>query len=1794
LSGVLLGGAVVLLMNAAHAQVPGAAAPTQTGSGASVAADTTPATMPDYSAPAPAPPTGATSTTADSSSSPGHSGSSIVRSPTTNFSIVVAPPGGTQVTVIHPAPASTVRRSTARRVSTAAPKRAVKSVAKSTPAPRRVRSVSKARQTAAWKYVERGTRAMRLKNYSAALADYQRAVKTDPNNPYALSGVADNLLVLGRYAAAESAYRRALARTPGNVKLLRGLGDSLVPQRKYSAAIAAFKQVANKSPRDFAAMYQLAQILTWSHRYSEAEPYYRRALTLDPNNVEAWTAWGESLSFAKDYRARDAFNRAIQLRPNYARALAGLGNVYAWNNEYAQAENAYRRALAAAPRSSAALIGVGDALSFTSRSPEAIPYYQRALLSEPANLQARLGLGRALVQAKREKEAVPYLRQVLAREPGNADALQLLAQAQAAQNGTSAPTAITTLQNLLARQTLPAERAQTLLDIAQLQARAGDFKAASASYTKAIQLAPNDSEVALAYAQALVGEGEWDEAGRVVSDILRRDPANTRALIMQVAVESKTGTPERAAALANRLLALNVTEPQDALILANALRAAGNRDGAQQVLKRLALEADTADPAQALEIATAVRDAGMYELAQPMFEKILAASPKNAEARLKLGEMLLWQNQYDAAQKQADLLLTSDPNNVEARVLVGTIALRRDEKAGAATAEREANAILAVDSRNVAAGILIGQVQSLRERYADAVATYRKAVDAEPNNLEARVGLARNLYYARQTPEAIEQYRELIKRAPADASIKLELAKIYLDQNQLSDAEALYADVLAANGALLPPVARSESGVTVRAYARLSPSLRPLNGEPLGSRSTHVKAERLRFAQTSGTELLLPAPATAPTTTPDMTTSSAPTPALSTPSLAPPSPALAPSTSLVPSTLTPGGAPSAATTPEEDEIAADIGLGEVRRRQERYDESIDYFNAALKLDSSNAAARVGLAQALRGKSDYLRALQETERVLATDETNLDARVLHAQLLADTGEKEKAQSELDALVAGLPDRPTMETYLDLSTAFVELKNYDAALQLLHAAEQDYPERVEVQERVAETLTFARRWDDALAAWDKIIALDPKDTSAILGRTRVYNYSSRLTEAEAGYRRVLELEPGNYAAQVELADVLARQSEYPDAIAQYRQAIEKNPGDLKTRVELARVLRYNRNFAEAETVATDVIQTDSRYAPAYTERSLARSALGNYEAAIADARQALDITPSDTTAQLGLAEVLSYTKRYDESIKLYREALEREPENTKAHTELAATLSYAGQYDAALKELDTVLAANPQNLDAQVIKADVLARGRRTKEAVALYQTILREDSRNLRARVGLAEAYAYNRQYDDAIKVYDELIALDPDNTAYTIAKGRTLAYSRRYPQAIAVLRPLVQKDPTDTEARLALAEAMTNSGNNVYRREAVTQYQTVMRTNPDNVDARIGLGRVYSYSGQYKQAESTLNAVLQSYPDNAEARYALAESQRFAGNGFDARENYERVLQREPQNIGALAGLATVRRTTSPSVTAAYNHYTDSNNVRVSGYSVGAQVPTRAGTIGLTAETGNFEDEGIELRRRALTLLLARRFGPLQARLLLSKVNYTGAPDKNLYDLNLQRSYGARKRIYVTIAKRDIVESIEAVQAGITAQTYQIGGEYPVGQHIDLDLDITHYRYSDDNSRTSISPSIYYRFKATNPSFRLGLGYRRDNTRETGRPYYTPQDYSSIVALADYVKDEGTWQYGLFASHPLTSSTGTGGVNRPANTLFGFVTYELSDLVDLFLNGGVVRGPNFDSTEFTTGATVRF
>jgi tetratricopeptide (TPR) repeat protein len=528
-----------------------------------------------------------------------------------------------------------------------------------------------------------------------------------------------------------------------------------------------------------------------------------------------------------------------------------------------------------------------------------------------------------------------------------------------------------------------------------------------------------------------------------------------------------------------------------------------------------------------------------------------------------------------------------------------------------------------------------------------------------------------------------------------------------------------------------------------------------------------------------------------------------------------------------------------------------------------------------------------------------------------------------------------------------------------------------------------------------------------------------------------------------------------------------------------------------------------------------------------------------------------------------------------------------------------LSYAGRNQEALKEIDTALGQNSSDIAARLARADILARSDRTAEAVTAYNVILASDPNNVRAKTGLADAYLYGRRYNDAVRIYDGLIVAEPNNSNYKIQRARALGYAGRSKESVATLKSVVASEPNNLPAKIALAEVGINSGDATLQKTGIAQYRAILATEPNNVPAQLGLARGLSYVGSYKESKAHLNQILATTPDNVDARYALAETQRFEGNAFDARDNYERVLKVQPSNAQAKFGLAETRRTTASNVAIGGSYYSDSNGVRINSINLSPTLRTKALSIGAIIDRGTFKQNGVERDRNNTGISLGRQFGNVAANLAVSRLKYEGGPSHTLFDGNLLMTKGQRERYYAGIARRDVFESNAAVVAGITATTYRAGFARPIAPRLDLEGVATYYRYSDSNSRITLSPSLLYRFNTNNPSLRVGLGYTYDDTKENrpipgGTLYYTPQRYSAASLLADYVVDSGPTRYGLYGALALTSSTGEDGVNRPADTLFGNFEHDLSSRFSVFANGGIVRSPDYRSNQVNGGVNVRF
>ncbi|MGI9089842.1 MAG: tetratricopeptide repeat protein, partial [Gemmatimonadaceae bacterium] len=866
--------------------------------------------------------------------------------------------------------------------------------------------------------------------------------------------------------------------------------------------------------------------------------------------------------------------------------------------------------LALEPRNVNALILLGNAYSYGEKHDQAITFYRRALAIEPNNMEARLGLGRALVYAGQDAAGATELSRVLAMEPGNVEALEALAVAQ---DSRAPSAAIETYQTLLSRTTDAAKRARILAAIGDLQlGKTNDLDAAAQSYAAAAQLAPRDAKINLNYAQILGYQDKYADAGPVVERVLAADPNNPRALALQLQVAVKSGDSARATELSNRLASVAPKTAEDALALADALREAGNRDAATALLARASSMA--ANPALALRIANATRDAGDYAVSVPLYNRLIQGDPNNLTAHVELARALFYQHQLDAAQDQADRVLQVSPDNEGALLVRAEVSRARGTVAGRTQAEQDAQKLLALNPKNSSGLTLQGQLLSSRQQFGEAVTQFQTVLVVEPNNLEARLGLARNLYYARQVDDSIAQYQELIKRAPADTLPRLELAQIFLDRNRFSDAETLFNEVLALQrGVAALPAARDAQARG--ALVRLSPGARFDSPLHIWTRVSAKLRPRVRLAQAASPTVGIggnPGTAAPPAASfpQGPITPGAPAPGAAngdqtvpgTPPLLPPDTngTVAPITPTVPGNTVAPPTPPTFTTPllpgatansaVADQVAALTGLGEIRLRQKRFADAIDFFNRALQFDPNSATPRVGLARALRGQLNFTQALTETDRALTVEPDNLRARVLRAQLLSDTGQPARAQQELDALIGSLPEDAPLETLLTLVEALNSQKNYDSALKLLDVSAQLYPTEAAPVRLKAETLNLAGRYDESLTLYDKLIAADPQDGDAVLGKARVYNYSNRLPDAETTYRQVLALQPQNYQAATELADVLGRRGNYPDAIQLYTLAIQGNPSDLSTRVELARVQRYAGQPDEAEATLNQILDSD----------------------------------------------------------------------------------------------------------------------------------------------------------------------------------------------------------------------------------------------------------------------------------------------------------------------------------------------------------------------------------------------------------------------------------------------------------------------------------------------------------------------------------------------------------------------------------------------------------------------------
>ena len=119
-------------------------------------------------------------------------------------------------------------------------------------------------------------------------------------------------------------------------------------------------------------------------RYDEALVSYDRAIALKPDYARAYNNRGVALGRLERHAdALASYDRAVALMPDYAEALDNRGIALAELNRPAEALQSHERAIAFSPKYAEAFYNRGNVLRDLNRHVEAIDSYERALALKP-------------------------------------------------------------------------------------------------------------------------------------------------------------------------------------------------------------------------------------------------------------------------------------------------------------------------------------------------------------------------------------------------------------------------------------------------------------------------------------------------------------------------------------------------------------------------------------------------------------------------------------------------------------------------------------------------------------------------------------------------------------------------------------------------------------------------------------------------------------------------------------------------------------------------------------------------------------------------------------------------------------------------------------------------------------------------------------------------------------------------------------------------------------------------------------------------------------------------------------------------------------------------------------------------------------------------------------------------------------------------------------------------------------------------------------------------------------------
>ena len=379
----------------------------------------------------------------------------------------------------------------------------------------------------------------------------------------------------------------------------------------------------------------------------------------------------------------------------------------------------------------------------------------------------------------------------------------------------------------------------------------------------------------------------------------------------------------------------------------------------------------------------------------------------------------------------------------------------------------------------------------------------------------------------------------------------------------------------------------------------------------------------------------------------------------------------------------------------------------------RLDDARSAFIAALTVKPDLVDAIRGLGHCARREGNRSDALAYFERGAAlSDDPRLKFEVAAERVAVGTPAEEAFADLLD------DGRTRVRACTDLAQIARRAGNLARARGWLEeAVAVDETDRA-VRHALAELSFQQWRLDEAAKFFDGLLADDPTDGTALIGRGLCARRAGHREQALAFFETAFRIDPKRAVSELarELRD--AEAFDRAEDVLQHVQTSQAEDSSLL--VQLGLVARAKGETDAAIALFQDAIRVAPQYLSAYLELAADQQRQGRLADAQANLKTAVALAPDHPRLLEAQGDAALATESLDAALEFYGRAAARDPAQPSSTIKLARCQAMLGRFDDALGTLEGLVARLGPSPDVTIAQAQILKDNGRAAEALATLQ------------------------------------------------------------------------------------------------------------------------------------------------------------------------------------------------------------------------------------------------------------------------------------------------------------------------------------------------------------------------------------------------------------------------------------------------------------------------------------------